>query len=147
MKQRLLPPVQILVHAAVGFALSFLKLITLIIGIKDVILYTFHYFSRVYVRGWLVHVCLLGSCAVHVTGLSAVVTISIKINSYCYFTTVRTMTIIMSSSGGGSTNSSSSGSSTSKAPDHTMKAHGRVEVQLHSFVNSARLLSPSPLNP
>ena len=57
------------------------------------------------------------------------------------------MTIIMSNSGGGSSNSSSSssGSSTSKPPDHTMKAHGRVEVKLHSFVHSARLLSPSPL--
>ena len=54
----------------------------------------------------------------------------------------------MSFSDGGSSNSSdSSSSSTRKAPDHTMKAHGRVEVQFHSFVNSARLLSPSPLSP
>jgi len=75
MQQRLLPPVQILVYAEVGFASSFLTLITLIIGTKDV--NTFHYFSRVYVRGWLVHVCLLGYCAVHVTGLSDVVSTSI----------------------------------------------------------------------
>ena len=55
--------------------------------------------------------------------------------------------VIMSSttSGGGSSNSSSS--STSKSPDHTMKAYWRVELQLHSFVTSAGLLSPSPLSP
>ena len=70
MQQRLLPPVQIPVHAEVRFASSFLELITLIIGTKSVILYTFHYHSRVDVRGWFVNACLLGSCAVHVTGLS-----------------------------------------------------------------------------
>jgi len=50
-----------------------------------------------------------------------------------------------STSGGGSSNSNSS-SSKSTAPDHTMKAHGRVELHLHSFVTSAGLLSPSPLS-
>jgi hypothetical protein len=53
-----------------------------------------------------------------------------------------------STSGGGSSNSSSSSSSsTSRAPDHTTKAHGRVELQLHSFVTLAGLLSPYPLSP
>jgi hypothetical protein len=59
-----------------------------------------------------------------------------------------TITVNSSASVGGSSNSSSSsGSSTSKVPDHTMKAHGRVELQLLPFVASARLLSPSPSSP
>jgi hypothetical protein len=56
------------------------------------------------------------------------------------------MTIIMSSSTSGSGSSNSSFSSISKAPDHTMKAYGRVELQLHAFVTSAGLFPPSPLS-